>query len=220
MTLALRFPILLGIILLGAELSTAQVQTGTPPFGSSSGGPFDTVDLANLNVHFTIPVFSRAGRGIPFNYNLQYDTSVWYPVTVSGTTTWNNVPNWGLLAQTASMTGKLSVTITGGDCWTYISYNHTWVLTGNQTYYSWNSYFDPWGTPHPLSVTSSRTWGNCNGVPVQPSQDVTVTASDGSGYTLKTASANPLASYAMITAKEGTVSYPPWNGDSGASGYT
>ena len=50
--------------------ATSQPVTGLPPFGSFSGGPFDTVNNANLNVHFEVPVFSRAGRGLSFSYSL------------------------------------------------------------------------------------------------------------------------------------------------------
>ena len=58
------------VVLLISALSAAQdPATGLPPLGAFSGGP-DIVDLANLNVHLSIPVFSRAGKGLPFNYNL------------------------------------------------------------------------------------------------------------------------------------------------------
>src|SRR5580658_8609493 len=73
----------------------SQPATGLPPFGSFSGGPFDTVNNANLNVHFEVPVFSRAGRGQSFSYSLGYDSSVWYPVTSGSTTVWTPVTNWG-----------------------------------------------------------------------------------------------------------------------------
>ena len=64
-------------------ISTAQLQgqepaapnlvpTGTPPFSSSAGGP-DTIDLANLNSHISIPVLHKAGRGTNFTYDLSYD---------------------------------------------------------------------------------------------------------------------------------------------------
>ena len=72
-----------------------QVTTGAPPFGSLGGGPFDTVNLANLNVHFAVPVLHKAGRGIPFTYDLGYDSSIYYPVSVSGVLTWQPVQNWG-----------------------------------------------------------------------------------------------------------------------------
>ena len=64
-------------IILATGLASGQVATGTPAFGSYGGGPFDTVNLGNLNVHFSIPILHKAGRGMPFNYDLSYDSSVW-----------------------------------------------------------------------------------------------------------------------------------------------
>lgn len=55
----------------------AQVVTGYPPFGSFASNGFDSVDNANLNVHFAIPVVNKAGRGLPFYYVLNYDSSIW-----------------------------------------------------------------------------------------------------------------------------------------------
>lgn len=83
---------LAGVILIALTSLTAmgQVATGLPPFGSFSSGP-DIINLGNLNVHYTVPVFSKPGRGIPFNYALTFDSSVWSPV--SGT--WAPVANWG-----------------------------------------------------------------------------------------------------------------------------
>src|SRR5258708_7057741 len=73
--------------------TSAQVPTGTLPFGSFGGGP-DIIDLANLNSHIQIPVIHKAGRGgFNFTYDLSYDTSVWYPVTAGGTTSWSTVNN-------------------------------------------------------------------------------------------------------------------------------
>ncbi len=45
--------------------ASAQVTTGTPPFGSFGGGP-DVVNLANLNAHWTVPVVHKPGRGTNF----------------------------------------------------------------------------------------------------------------------------------------------------------
>ena len=59
-----------------SQIAPAQVATGTPPYGSFGGGPFDTVNLGNLNVNFVIPVFHKAGRGTPFTYDLSYDSSI------------------------------------------------------------------------------------------------------------------------------------------------
>jgi len=76
-----RCLILMIVLALAAGVTSAQVTTGTPPFSSIGGGP-DEVNLANLNVHYTFPVVHKPGRGLPFNFDLAYDTSFWEPVLV------------------------------------------------------------------------------------------------------------------------------------------
>lgn len=79
MTLVRR-ALLFAILTLGfSGTSFAQATAGTPPFGAFGGGPADVVNLANLNVHIDIPVLHKAGRGVPFNYDMTYDTSLWAP---------------------------------------------------------------------------------------------------------------------------------------------
>src|SRR5207302_9833458 len=75
------------IVALAPPPASAQVATGTPPFGSFGGGP-DVVNLANLNSHLTIPVIHKPGRGTNFTYDLSYDSSVWYPTLVIEAQTW------------------------------------------------------------------------------------------------------------------------------------
>src|SRR2546422_5232119 len=99
MTRVFRSLFLIIYLLALTENSSAQVPTGTPPFGSFGGGP-DVINLANLNSHITIPVLHKPGRGTNFNYDMSYDSSVWYPVTSGGTTTWQPVQNWGWRGQT------------------------------------------------------------------------------------------------------------------------
>lgn len=94
MTPAQRSLLALVITFLCAIPASAQV-TGTPPFGSFAGGP-DVIDLANLNAHITVPVINKPGRGIPFSYNITYDTSIWFPVGSSGSQFWSFVPGWGV----------------------------------------------------------------------------------------------------------------------------
>ena len=36
--------------------------TGVPPFASVAGGPGDSVNLSNLNIHIDVPVVRKAGR--------------------------------------------------------------------------------------------------------------------------------------------------------------
>jgi len=70
--------------------------TGVPPLSSTAGSPFDVVNLANLNSHFAIPVFSRAGKGISFSYSLIYDSLVWQVIQNSGgQLQWAPMPNGG-----------------------------------------------------------------------------------------------------------------------------
>ncbi len=59
---SLRSLLIFALLACSSAPCVAQVQTGTPPFSSSGGGAFDTINLANLNAHFTIPVVSRSLR--------------------------------------------------------------------------------------------------------------------------------------------------------------
>jgi hypothetical protein len=103
----LNAPVVFVAILILSSVSWGQVTGGSPVFGSLAGGTFDTVDLGNLNVHFGIPVLHKAGRGVPFTYDLSYDSSVWYPVGVSGSQTWTPVSNWGWRGITDAIVGTL-----------------------------------------------------------------------------------------------------------------
>jgi hypothetical protein len=94
MTIAKKLFLAVCLLLVISFPVAAQVTTGTPPFASSGGGP-DVVNLGNLNVHLDVSVLNKAGRGMPFTYDLTYDTSVWVPITSSGVTSWNPVFNWG-----------------------------------------------------------------------------------------------------------------------------
>ena len=76
-----------------APLCVSEVKVGTPQHGTFGGGP-DIVNLANLNAHWKFPVFSKAGRGVPFSYVITHDTSVWFLAGVSGNGNWLPVSNW------------------------------------------------------------------------------------------------------------------------------
>src|SRR5580704_9058035 len=111
-----RSLLLIVVLALTTTICSAQVITGTPPFGTFSGGP-DVVNLANLNVHLNVPVFSRPGRGLPFNFYLTYDNSIWYPVTTSGTTTWTaNGTGWGSSEVNVGSAVPTIISSTSGTC--------------------------------------------------------------------------------------------------------
>jgi RHS repeat-associated protein len=218
MNRSLRFLYLAITVAFISDFAQAQTQTGTPPFGSFGGGPFDTVNLRNLNVHFATPVVHKAGRGTPFTYDLGYDTSVWYPLGTPGSQSWQPVQNWGLIAQTQVFTGEATSPVTGASC--YQTINGHLVKTGQYTNYSDWVYVDPWGTRHDFGVGSLAGYGTCNGNSIVPI-NVNVTAPDGSGYNLVTSQINgQWVDQAKITTKTGGVFFPPVNSQTGSGTFT
>jgi RHS repeat-associated protein len=162
------------------HVASAQVATGRQPFGSFGGGPFDTVNLGNLNVHFSIPVLHKAGRGLPFSYDLSYDSSIWYPVTANGHTSWNPTLNWGWMSQSPAMIGYLKIATSSQTQSMKCSGGFGGITTHTTTY----TYFDNNGRSHPFpgSTLSYSYAGGCSG-PAYGSPLTTLTT-DGSGYTL------------------------------------
>jgi hypothetical protein len=122
----------------------AQAQTGLYPYGSFDNVGFDTIDRGSLNVHFAIPVVTKAGRGIGFSYQLVYDSLVWSPVNSSGVATWTPSAGFGLH-------GELNEGLEG-----YISYSQTTIKCyppgGGSFYWDWIDqnyvYHDPFGVSH------------------------------------------------------------------------
>jgi RHS repeat-associated protein len=145
-----------------------QVGIGTPAYGTFGGGP-DVINLGNLNSHITVPMVNKPGRGLPLVFNLSYDSSVWYPALVNGTTTWQPVSDWGWASVNATLGSASYQTSFSNSC-----------AAGNYTeYFGW-SYQDPLGVVHPFPGSPGvYSNPNCGTDPV------TWTATDGSGYTLK-----------------------------------
>ena len=52
-------------------------QTGFPPFSSIEAGSVDSVNRQNLNTHMDFPIISGPGRGLGFNFALNYDSALW-----------------------------------------------------------------------------------------------------------------------------------------------
>jgi RHS repeat-associated protein len=193
---------LLIVLALTPGLAAAQTPpaTGTPPFGSFGGSP-DVINLANLNAHWTIPVLHKPGRGTNFTYDLTYDSSVWYPVTSNGTTTWQSVQNWGWSAQTQGSTG-------------FLEYSLTQTCNGSCTL-TWSNYvyFDAFGTSHQFTGTiTGQAGGGQGGGWTSGGGNFTSLAADGSGYTLYasvTAGSGSFTTVNTLTTSSGVVTYPP-----------
>ena len=202
----LSLAFLLVALLVAGLPSFAQVATGLPPYASFSGGPFDSVNNANLNVHFAIPVVAKAGRGLPFNYLLNYDSSIWVPVGASGNQTWTPVgqttttpSTWGWAGTAQAITGFVTYWITQGQC----SYD---AKPYNYTIYSSWAYIDGSGTSHPFPGLSVSNGNSTPCSPTQyPSYSGNATASDGSGWQI-VANAGPGATVYSVS---GVAIVPP-----------
>ncbi|MGH9733520.1 MAG: RHS repeat-associated core domain-containing protein [Candidatus Acidiferrales bacterium] len=182
---------------------SAQVATGTPPFGSFSGGP-DIINNANLNVHLTIPVLHKSGRGMSFNYDLTYDNSIWYPVGTPGSQTWqlNTAGTWGWNRSVSGGPGGGHVTHS-----TLIEYkkcpDRTTLLV--EFFSNW-AYIDGFGTRHSFAGTSELQSGDCH----YSQTSFESGAADGSGYTISVTGAG----VSSLVARDG-MNINAWTG----SGY-
>lgn len=198
-----------------ANFTPAQVQTGTPPFGSFAGSP-DVINLGNLNAHLAIPVLHKPGRGTNFTYDLSYDSSIWYPVGSAGTQTWRTVSNWGWHAATEALSGYVTSYQTFSNCytWTCQSGHCHYQITGTETRSGNWVYHDPFGVPHPFVGTTVVQTGTCGGIN-RPSFQATAT--DGSGYTISVANSG---GQHTVISKDGANIIAPWQSSAGAGTWT
>jgi RHS repeat-associated protein len=184
---ATRAALILILAFAFAISAAAQRTTGTPPFHSFGGGP-DVIDLSNLNVHYSIPVFNKAGRGLPLSYSLAYDSSVWVPIGA-----WLPATNWGLQRDTAAMVGYVNVTQNGGPCHSLDG------SSGVRTITKFGPYIDSAGTNHSFSIT---LWdSDCGGGVYTGS----VTLQDGMTIKVDISLGTPSAT---VTLKSGVVINP------------
>lgn len=202
MFLRLRSSCILSLLILAASSASAQVQTGTPAFGSFGGGP-DVINLGDLNAHIGVPVLHKPGRGTDFTYDLSYDTSIWYPVGVSGSQVWTPVFNWGWRGQTEVSVGYVSRT--GSVLRTCRDRNG--IIIGQQIFYANWVYHDPWGTPHKFTGTNLIISGTCGS---GAHESFTETSGE---YTITTQA----GTYTSLYNSNGESLFPPVNSGTGAA---
>jgi RHS repeat-associated protein len=166
------------VILTGLFCQAQQNATGRQAFGSFAGGP-ETINLGNLDVNLVVPILHRQGRGIPFVFDLTYDSSlVWLPVTAGGTTTWTPQPGWGWpvpVSAVGYVPSPVVWTVTA-PCGLGLSETTTWRI--------YSGYIDIHGTLHhvPNLVTTVITKPpSCGG---NSSTDASSATDDGSGYSI------------------------------------
>lgn len=177
----------------------AQVATGMPPYSSIGGGPADSINLANLNVHFSFPVLHKAGRGLPVNMDLTYDNTIWFPATDGVNIFWEPVLTGGWSDSMSNLGG------------TFFSA----VVSGSTVFFCDFVYYDGQGTAHffpgpnpnicPASSTSTYP--------------VVVAATDGSGYQLTitgcTTTSTTATCSGFLNSREGYFITPPVNSANG-----
>jgi RHS repeat-associated protein len=195
--------IVFAIFVLGLTSTAQTVATGTPAFGSFAG----EINLGNLNAHYGFPIFSKSGRGLPFNYALTYDSSVWTVVNSSGQKSWQPVFNWGWQSNYAANSGYIS---NSGPITAYCYGSNGYPSGATTTISNW-AYHDQWGIVHFFNgqIVSST----CPGVTNIPS--FSSTTNDASGLTLN-APGNP---YSILTPG-GTGLNPPSGPDTAGSTIT
>jgi RHS repeat-associated protein len=167
-----RFAIILALLISVAAIAQ-QPGTGTPQFASIQSGGFDAVNRQNLNVLFSIPVVSTAGRGLNFSMSLAYNSLIWQVnggawspvVDANGTPTWG----WGRQDPDGQPTYKFA--------W------HRCVYDKNQIngHYSNYKYVDGKGTTHAFSVDFEV---NPDVPECENGHPQTGYATDGAGYFL------------------------------------
>lgn len=154
---------------------TALNSTGAPPLGSFTSGP-DQLNLGNLNNHFPVPVFSKAQRGMTFNYVLSFDNTIWLPGT-----SWSPLPNWGWRGISEASTGYISRDSINENCGLSPQGGVTPNFTTEPRFINFQ-YHDAFGVVH---GGFSNTAGGC------PGDGLTNTSvsTDMAGYTLDTTTA-------------------------------
>jgi len=135
--------------------------TGTPPFSSFSGGSGDLINLGDLNVHLTVPIIHKPGRGLPFDFDLAYDSTVWTPKFQGQVFQWQPVQNlgsWGWTVASSEAGYFTHNTSQQGVCqppgWShplaYAITEDSWVYwDGSNTPHAFNGYHKYWQSNPP-----------------------------------------------------------------------
>jgi RHS repeat-associated protein len=185
--------------------------TGSYAFAPMDSYGFDAVNRGNLNVHFSIPVFSKPGRGAAsFRYALNYDGLLWAPITTGSTTAWTPAENWGWTDATNALYGYITQNFSLGSCSGYIDDGKVHI-DGTTTQTSGVVYHDAHGVAHGLPYTSSTN--TCTGDNTSSGANPFV-LTDNSGLTVYQ-SGNSYIVENSGGAQTSVPVYTTWNGNTG-----
>ena len=135
------------IVLTGTSAVAQNPGNGNYPFARFDSFGFDSINPGDLNVHFVIPIVSKAGRGLPFQYSLAYDGLIWTPAPVNSSTVWVADPSFGMHGYLLNegYKGYLSYS----DFWRKCFYDPTdprlWTMAETKKYFE---YHDEFGVIH------------------------------------------------------------------------
>jgi RHS repeat-associated protein len=139
-----------------SSLAVAQsLGTGLYNFGSFDSRGFDSINIGNLNTHFEIPIVSKQGRGLPFNYAFVYEGLIWSSVSSAGTSVWQSDPNWGFHGQLfGGFTGYISHSRSAIRCSGPIQLGGPPPVYGSL--FANYVYHDPYGRKHAFDYTDKE----------------------------------------------------------------
>jgi YD repeat-containing protein len=211
MTHTFRYLCILVMFAISARTLAAQTvfvtatPTGTPPFSSSTAAGPDTIDLANLNVHLNVPVLNKHGRGMDFNYNLSYDSTIWVPTTSMGSLVWKPIFDWGWRGVTEATTGFMSANPTITLTCTIIK-NGQPIVVGHEWQYDHWAYHEPDGTVHSITISNSTRYVDSIDCPDMNTSFANTATNDGSGFSIQAT-----GNVGTLTTPGGTSFVPPTN---------
>jgi RHS repeat-associated protein len=189
-----------------SSLCIAQA-TGSYAFGPFDNHGFDAINRGNLDIHFSIPIFSKPGRGgSNFAYYLNYDglvwsptASVWTPATEFG---WTDTTN----AEYGYVTYRLSAIICG------YTYQGKIKIPEYATRYSDYIYHDNHGNTHAIPYSFT---GPCGGTIGTQTGTATYTMTDNSGLTIY----RDGGAFVVVTAQGAEFSVPEYMQENTSSPY-
>lgn len=146
--------------------------TGSYKFSNLDSFGFDSINPGNLNVHFAIPIVQKTGRGLPFQYTLEFDGLVWLPIQSGSSKVWSPDPYFGFYGELLNdgYKGFLSYSERTVKCYDDPSDPGYFEFVPYQNGYV---YHDEFGASHSFYYTNN--W--CSGVVTGDGS-----TSDGSGF--------------------------------------
>jgi len=167
------------LLFLATQIPTfaQSLNLGIPPFGSLGGGGFDTINNANLNVYFPIPIVQSAGRGIHLNLTLSNNSLIWR----KSNSTWtpasdaNGNPTWGWSKDFVGGQSRYNALTSAEKCY---AQGNPWFWTTRTTYNNFY-YVDVLGTTHNFHAINFIDDTNCTG---NVTGTTAASADDLSGY--------------------------------------